>query len=314
MFYATLSSPQDWAQSTQVLVQVIKKSAALLDLKACRAGCGWHGWSSSTSPSPASPTRSPIAWMRVSFDDFLSPHQKVYFPPRMQSDCTAICLQTTIGWSDRWQTGWIWIIFNNPWFLLFLRNQNWWCDAIKLALLTRGVKMCIHVMALTWWNYDLSFLQLWQTDRSHAIEAQPGKFLLFGFAFVSSNKQEIKKDCFLFFLTLLTVLASGDRCGHEEADPDHQCLGWAGHKNISSRFSSAEKWENSRGINPINFPRIFSSRCLEIFEFSAPSPLNSFTASDVQQPRSKWYYYHIHRMPYKQSIFSSLTGHCIFGI
>ena len=60
--------------------------------------------------------------------------KKVYFPPRMQSDCTAICLQTTIGWSDRWQTGWIWIIFNNPWFLLFLRYQNWWCDAIKLLI------------------------------------------------------------------------------------------------------------------------------------------------------------------------------------
>ena len=135
--------------------------------------------------------------------------KKVYFPHRMQSDCTAISLQTTIGWSDRWQTGWIWIIFNNPWFLLFLRNQNWWCDAIRLALLTRGVKMCIHVMALTWWNYDLSFLQLWQTDRSHAIEAQPGKFLLFGFATVSISWQEIKKGffqlCWRFWLQVIGV-------------------------------------------------------------------------------------------------------------
>ena len=176
------------------------KSAAWVDLKACRAGCGWHGWSSSTSPSPASPTRSPIAWMRVSFDDFLSPHQKSIFSTqdakRLYSNLLANYDRLIRPVANRldlnnFQQSVIPSVPPEPKLMM-------WCYKVCYK-----VKMCIHVVALTWWNYDLSFLQLWQTDRSHAIEAQPGKFLLFGFAFVSSNKQEIKKDCFLFFFNFV---------------------------------------------------------------------------------------------------------------
>ena len=138
--------------------------------------------------------------MRVSFDDFLSPQQKSIFSTqdakRLYSNLLANYDRLIRPVANRldlnnFQQSVIPSVPPEPKLMM-------WCYKVCYK-----VKMCIHVVALTWWNYDLSFLQLWQTDRSHAIEAQPGKFLLFGFAFVSSNKQEIKKDCFLFFFNFV---------------------------------------------------------------------------------------------------------------
>ena len=126
--------------------------------------------------------------MRVSFDHFLSPHQKSIFSTqdakRLYSNLLANYYRLIRPVANR------------------LDLNNFQQSVIpSVPPVPKLIMWCYKVI-------DLSFLQLWQTDRSHAIEAQPGKFLLFGFAFVSSSWQEIKKDfqlCWRFWLQVIGV-------------------------------------------------------------------------------------------------------------